>query len=111
MNYDYELRYDNLPNNYELAKKRANGLRKHMLRRPNLQLALLNFIQELKENKFIIPAEENTDQQTNYLPYFITNQAKPRVVYDGYAVYNGRDGPSMILFIPVLTYLIFWQMF
>ena len=92
-----------LPSNYELARRRANGLRKHMLRQPDLQLSLVNAIQGLKENKFIIPAEENTDQQTNYLPYFITNQAKPRVVYDGSAKWSGwsindfiYSGPDML---------------
>ena len=92
-----------LPSNYELARRRANGLRKHMLRQPDLQLSLVNAIQGLKENKFIMLAEENTDQQTNYLPYFITNQAKPRVVYDGSAKWSGwsindfiYSGPDML---------------
>ena len=53
---------DNLPNNYKLARKRANGLRKHMLRRPDLQLALDNPILKLKKNKFIIlPDKFNAD--------------------------------------------------
>ena len=79
----------NLPNNYELARMCAKGLHKHMLQQPDLQLALVNTIQELKENKFIIPAEENTDQQTNYLLYFMTTQANLIVVYDGSAKWSG----------------------
>ena len=98
-----------MPSNYELARKRANGLRKQMLRRPDLQLPLVNAIQGLKENKFIIPAEEHTDQQTNYLPYFITNQAKLRVIYDVSAkwsrwsindfIYSGPDMLNILAYV------------
>ena len=94
-----------LPNNYGLAAKRVAVLRQSMLKRPQLREALLNSMQELKKHEYILPVAdaELLCKPVNYLPYFLTNQNKPRVVYDGSAAWKGRcindsihSGPDLL---------------
>ena len=94
-----------LPNNYVLAAKRVQALRQSMLKKPQLKDALVSSMQELKQNEYIAPAAETTVSNTpiNYLPYFLTSQSKPRVVYDGSAAWKGRcindsiySGPDLL---------------
>ena len=57
---------------------------------------LTKAITELRQNEFIKPADRESCNQINYLPYFLTTQSKPRVVYDGSATYEGRSINSCI---------------
>ena len=97
-----------LPNNYGLAAKRVAALRQSMLKRPQLREALLNSIlntKGLKKHEYILPVAdaELSCEPVNYLPYFLTNQNKPRVVYDGSTAWKGRcindstySGPDLL---------------
>lgn len=62
-----------------------------MLKKPQLKDTLVQAMQELKQHDYIEPADEEGQStgQVNYLPYFLTNQSKPRVVYDGSAAWKG----------------------
>jgi len=92
-----------LPNNYDLAFKRLSSLRQTMLRKPPIKDTLINSMQELKQQGYILPADEATNTLVNYLPYFLTTQTKPRVVYDGAATWKGccinnsiHSGPDLL---------------
>ena len=92
-----------LPNNFQLAFKRLSGLRQKMISNPELELTLKKSMSNLKENQYIVPAVEKANQQVNYLPYFLTNQTKSRVVYDGSATSQGwcindciHSGPDLL---------------
>ena len=85
-----------LPDNFPLAAKRAEGLYRRMLKNPEHLQALVESMQVLQENKYIVPANENAASQVNYLPYFLTSQTKPRVVYDGAATFQGRSIKDLI---------------
>ena len=67
-----------------------------MLLQPEYGQVLIKAITELKQNKFIKPADRESSNQINYLPYFLTIQSKPSVVYDGTATYEGRSINSCI---------------
>ena len=77
-----------------------------MLKNPEHLQALVESMQVLQENKYIVPANENAASQVNYLPYFLTSQTKPRVVYDG-AAFQSRSikdlicsGPDLLNLLP-----------
>ena len=91
-----------LPNNFDLAAKRAEGLRQKMIKNPAHLQPLLESMEFLKQNQYIVPADQDSES-VNYLPYFLTNQSKPRVVYDGSATFEGRcvndsiySGPDLL---------------
>ena len=101
----------NLPSNYELARKRANGLRKHMLRRHDLQynyLLLMPFKDSKRTNSLYQLKKTRISKQTISNTLLLIKQ-KPELSM--MALLSGRDGLSMISFIPVLTCLTFWPMF
>ena len=85
-----------LPYNFPLAAKRLSFLRRRMLLHPEYGQVLTEAITELRQNEFIKPADRESSNQINYLPYFLTTQSKPRVVYDGSATYEGRSINSCI---------------
>jgi len=92
-----------LPNKYDLATKRLYFLRRRMLLKPEHGHVLTEAIRELRQNQYIIPAHIESKHQANYLSYFLTSQSKPRVVYDGSAIYEGssinnciHSGPNLI---------------
>ena len=80
-----------LPYNFPLAAKQLSFLRRRMLLQPEYCQVLTEAITELRQNEFIKPADRESSNQINYLPYFLTSQSKPRVVYDGSATYEGRS--------------------
>ena len=90
-----------LSNNYLLAFKRLKGPRQKMLKSPEREPALQATMKMLKQNHYKTQANEVTDRQVKYLPYFLTHQTRPRVVYDGSAkcdelsindcIYSGPD--------------------
>ena len=91
-----------LPNNFDLAAKRAEGLRQKMIKNPAHLQPLLESMEFLKQNQYTVPADQDSEF-VNYLPYFLTNQSKPRVVYDGSATFEGRcvndsiySGPDLL---------------
>ena len=81
---------DDLSNNYDYALKRTNALRVSALKNPMLKYTLTKTFQELLEEEWIVSVNElSTGQPTWYLPFFVTKQDKPRVVYDGAAKVGG----------------------
>ena len=93
---------DKLPNNFDLAAKRAKGLRQKMIKNPVHLQTLLESMKFLKKNQYIF-SEEQDSESVNYLTYFLSNQSKPRVVYDGSTTFEGRcvndsiySGPDLL---------------
>ena len=90
-----------IPDNFDLAAKRLGFLRKRMLKDPEPTSKVEQSMQELKDYGAIKPAKPEQTNVTNYLPYYLTDQTKPRVVYDGSvpwkkhcinnAIYSGPD--------------------
>ena len=78
----------NLPNNFELAAKRLDFLRKRMTKNPDIADKVIQSMKELKQSGYIVPAGAERKRLLNYLPYFLTEQTKPRVVYDGSATWS-----------------------
>ena len=81
----------NLPNNYVLARDRVSTLRKKALKQSDLSEFLSESMSELQENGYIecAPDERDCSKSVWYLPYFVTSQAKKRIVYDGKSEYKG----------------------
>ena len=81
---------EKLPNNYQSALDRARSMRRSALKNPELQITLTNTFGELIDENWISPVEkDSTSSPMWYLPYFVTKQKKPRVVYDGAALHKG----------------------
>ena len=94
---------DDLPNNYDYALKRTNALRVSALKNPTLKDTLTKTFQELLEEEWIVSVNElSTGQPTWYLPFFVTKQDKPRVVYDGAAKVGGTCLNQAVLVGPYL---------
>ena len=79
---------DKLPNNFDFPAKRVKNLREKIIINPAHLQPLLESIKLLKQNQYIVPVDQDSES-VNYLPYFLTNQSKPRVVYDGSATFEG----------------------
>ena len=99
----FKEKISTLPNNYNFAAKRVMSLRQSMLKKPTLRQNVVDSMQSLKQRTYVAPAEKDTHTEVNYLPYFLTNQAKPRVVYDGSVTHKGRcindsihSGPDLL---------------
>ena len=80
---------ETLPDDYELALKRILSLRTSALKNPVLKHTLIDTFSELIKEGWI----ESVDNVHSvppkwYLPYFVTKQGKPRVVYDGAATFG-----------------------
>ena len=79
-----------MPNNYDYALKRTNALRVSALTNPALKDTFTKTFQELFDEEWIVSVNElRTGQPSGYLPFFVTKQDKPRVVYDGAAKVGG----------------------
>ena len=94
---------DTLPSNFQLATKRLSSLRQRMLKNPEHMQAVAETMSMLKQQGYIIPADPHFQGKKNYLPYFLTSQDKPRIVYDGSATVDGRcindcilSGPDLL---------------
>ena len=76
-----------LPNNITLARDRAKSLRRKALHDEDLSKFVVDSMSELQAKGYIEPVpEQHTDEKVQwYLPYFVTSQAKKRIVYDGKA--------------------------
>ena len=81
---------DTLPSNFQLATKGLSSLRQRMVKNPKHMLAVAETMSMLKQRGYIIHADSHFQGKVNYLPYFLTSQAKPRIVYDAFAVVDGR---------------------
>ena len=108
----FKEKISTLPNNYNLAAKRVMSLRQSMLKRPTLRQIVVDSMQSLKQRTYIVPAEKDTHTEVNYLPYFLTNQPKPRVVYNGSVTHKGccindsvHSGPDLL---NRLSYVLAW---
>ena len=79
-----------LPNNLALARDRAIALRKKTLKQHDLCEFLVETIQNLKSKNYIEKVSESVYESGRecYLPYFVTSQAKERIVYDGNSEYK-----------------------
>ena len=79
-----------LPNNLTGALERTKSLRRKALKDPKLKLTLTKTIQKLVHEGWLVPLKDGTcDDRSWYLPFFVTKQNKPRVVFDGAATYGG----------------------
>ena len=80
-----------LPNNYSNALNRTLNLRRNALKNAKLQGMLTETFKEMISEKWITPVYDGTPEDDGcwYLPFFVTNQDKPRVVFDGAAKFEG----------------------
>ena len=83
-----------LPNNRSYAVKRLMSLKNTLLRKPELLQFYSEKMDDLKKNyledvNVEAPIPDGLVSQIWYLVHFCTQQAKPRVVYDGPASYKG----------------------
>ena len=88
-----------VPNNFELAHERLSALRKKALRQPDLKEFLVESMAEMQSNNYIerVPDADCANDQTWYLPYFVTSQVKKRIVYDGKAKFKGTCVNDIIM--------------
>ena len=87
-----------LPNNYESALKRTLSLRRNAARNSKLKSILLDTFAELLREEWLVPVHgASVDDHAWYLPFFVTNTAKPRVVYDGAAELKGMSINQAVL--------------
>ena len=78
------------PDNYELSLKRTLSLRVSALKNPVLKQTLIDKFSELIEEGWIESVDNVHFVLPKWnLPYFVTKQGKPRVVYDGAATFGG----------------------
>ena len=95
-----------LPNNLNVAQKRLNSLRKKALKDEDLRSFLAESFCDLQDLSYIEPVVDRNGVDESvvwYLPYFVTSQAKKRIVYDGRADLNGvcindfiETGPDLL---------------
>ena len=78
---------ETLPSNYDYALKRTKTLGTSSLKNLGLKDTLTNTFAELINEGWIENVGEvDSDHPVWYLPFFVTKQDKPRVVYDGAGV-------------------------
>ena len=79
-----------LPNNYAYALDRNFLLRKSALKNNSVKKTLIDTFHEIISNEWLVPVDSNPScKPCWYLPFFVTKQAKSRVVFDGAATYKG----------------------
>ena len=80
-----------LPNNYSNALNRTKSLRQKALKNDELKRMLVDTFCEMINEGWIVPVdgEDLSDNGCWYLPFFVTKQDKPRVVFDGAAKFQG----------------------
>ena len=80
---------ETLPDIYELALKHTLYLRTSALKNPILKQTLIDTFSELIKQGFIESVNNvHSVSPKWYLPYFVTKQGKPHVVYDGAATFG-----------------------
>ena len=79
-----------LPNNYAYALDCNFLLRKSALKNNSVKKTLIDTFHEIISNEWLVPIDSNPScKPCCYLPFFVTKQAKSRVVFDGAATYKG----------------------
>ena len=76
-----------LPNNYNNALKRTLSVRQTAFKNNELKCTLTD----------TLPEDDIEKQSAWYLPFFVTNPARPRVVYDGAATTKGMSLNQAVL--------------
>ena len=91
--------------NMAVAKNRLENFKKKALKDTDLREFLTECFCELQELNYIERVDDSEMFQTPvwYLPYFVTSQAKKRIVYDGKAAFKGvcindfiETGPDLL---------------
>ena len=94
-----------IPDNMAVAKNRLENLKKKALKDTDLHEFLTECFCKLQELNYIERVDDSEMLETPvwYLPYFVTSQAKKRIVYDGKAVFEGvcingfiETGPDLL---------------
>ena len=94
-----------IPDNMAVAKNRSDNFKKKALKDTNLRKFLTECFCELQELNYIERVDDSEMLETPiwYLPYFVTSQAKKRIVYDGKAAFEGvcindfiETGPDLL---------------
>ena len=88
---------ENLRNNFDNALTRTLSLRKTAMRNPELKQTPVGTFKELIDEQWIEPVDVDCVKPMWYLPYFVTKTTKPRVVYDGSAVFDGMSLNQVVL--------------
>ena len=79
-----------LPNNYANALDSNFLLQKSALKNNSVKKTLIDTFHEIISNEWLVPVDSNPlCKPCWYLPFFVTKQAKSRVVFDGAATYKG----------------------
>ena len=78
---------EELPDNRVTAEKCLDSLRKRAIKNESWCEFLIRSFRELEDLNYIEPVNDNEvlDKPVWYLPYFVTSQAKKRIVCDGRA--------------------------
>ena len=96
---------EEIPNNYTVAQSRLDSLRRKALKDDELLVFLTESFCELQEAGYIELVDDisGSEGPVWYLPYFVTSQAKKRIVYDGSATLGGlcindfiETGPDLL---------------
>ena len=94
-----------IPDNMAVAKNRLENLKKKALKDTDFREFLTECFCELQELNYIERVDDSELLETPvwYLPYFVTSQAKKRIVYDGKATFEGvcindfiETGPDLL---------------
>ena len=81
---------EKLSNNFVSACERTVSLRRKALKNPQLKHTLVDTFRELLDAGWLVPVDKDSNNnRTWYLPFFVTKQDKPRVVFDGAASFKG----------------------
>ena len=87
----------NLKKYFDNALTQTLSLRKTAMLNPELKQTLVGTCKELIDEHWIEPVDVDCDKPMWYLPYFVTKTTKPRVVYDGSAVFDGIPLNQVVL--------------
>jgi len=87
----------NLPDNYVSALNRTSNVHRNALKNDRLRAMLTDTFHEIISEKWIVPVEDNAPEDVCcwYLPFFVAKQDKPRVVFEGAAIF--RDFNDVVL--------------
>ena len=79
-----------LPNNYANALDHNFLLQKSALKNNSVKKTLIDTFHEIISNEWLVPVDSNPlCKPCYYLPFFVTKQAKSRVVFNGTVTYKG----------------------
>ena len=80
---------EKLSNNFVSACERTVSLRRKALKNPQLKHTLVDTFRELLDAGWLVSVDKDSNNnRTWYLPFFVTKQDKPRVVFDGAASFK-----------------------